>query len=83
MLQTKDSAAASRWQHEGLAEAPGRIEALIFSAEDAQEGMLVAHREIKRDRNGRLRLEPLIFNEGIKKSKGRMIGMLPEKGTQQ
>jgi hypothetical protein len=60
---------------EGVEAQPGRKEVLLFNAEDAREGMIMAHREIIRD-GARATLGPLeVFASGY--SEGRMIGLLP------
>ena len=68
---------------DSITDEPDCIEVLSFSAEDAQEGMLTAHREIKRDHSGRPRLEPLIIHSNIVESQGRMVGLLPVTGVLQ
>lgn len=66
---------------EGVEKQPGRIEVIIINAEDEHEGFLMARREIirhgKRAVLGKLTL--LDSNE----LKGRMVGMLPVRGTRQ
>jgi len=63
---------------ESLEHHPERMEWLIFMAEDASEGAVMAHREIRRD-DARPELGPLVFSEGGTMS-GRMIGLLPTMG---
>ena len=82
MLRTKDDTERERYDRDGIEHEPGRIEALMFSAEDAQEGMLIARREIKRDQ-ARPRLGPLIIADGMSNLEGRMVGLLPAVGTRQ
>ena len=82
MLQAKDDTELDRYDRDGIEHEPGRIEALMFSAEDAQEGMLIARREIKRDQ-ARPRLGPLIIADGMSNLEGRMVGLLPAVGTRQ
>jgi hypothetical protein len=66
---------------EGVAKQPGRIEVILISAEDEREGQIMAIREIIRH-GGESKLGALrILQEGG--MEGRMIGLLPRKGTVQ
>jgi hypothetical protein len=60
---------------------PDRVEVVMFVGEDASEGMITAHREIKRPKNGKPRLGPLQFLEGFSSVQGRIVGMLPRRGA--
>jgi hypothetical protein len=56
---------------------PGRIEVVVFQGEDAEAGILCAHRKIVRPAVGPAHLGPLEFLD-IKSSEGRFVGMLPQ-----
>lgn len=58
--------------------APGRVEIVLYAAEDEREGFLSASRQILRE-DGVARLGPLVFVEGGR-AEGRMVGLLPSKG---
>jgi len=58
---------------------PARIEVVIVSGEDANEGLLMATREIIRHGN-KATLGKLKFMEGGQ-SEGRMVGLLPASGS--
>jgi hypothetical protein len=73
---------AWRAAHEGsIHEYPERVEVVMFVGEDASEGMITAHREIKRPKKGKPRLGPLQFMEGFSSAQGRLVGMLPRRGA--
>jgi hypothetical protein len=67
---------------EGLEHHPDRVEIVMFTAEDNESGMISGHRRIIRD-NGRPHLGPLEMLPSGTISEGRMIGVLPRKGTLQ
>jgi hypothetical protein len=71
----RNIAGANRQHPHGLKDAPGRIEAVMFVAEDEQR-MLMAHRKIERPENAKPFLGPLIFDNGGV-MEGRMVGLLP------
>lgn len=66
----------------GLAEHPDRIEVLMYQAESDDGAMVAAHRTILRRPHGKPRLGPLEFIES-KIREGRLVGMLPRRGTVQ
>lgn len=66
----------------GLSQHPDRIETVAFQAEDIYSGMLTGHREIIRPKDGKPYLGPLQFLR-CEQSEGRMVGMLPRRGTLQ
>jgi hypothetical protein len=55
----------------------GRVETVIFYAEDRDSGRVSAHRDIIRKVNSRPRLGPLVFDGQGPQLKGRMFGLLP------
>jgi hypothetical protein len=59
------------------------IEIISFVAEDQQLGLLRAWRAIRRDAAGKPSLGPLEFAEGAWQTEGRMVGLLPARGTRQ
>jgi len=67
----------------GVADLPQRKEVVMFSAED-ESGMLTAQREILRPQDKPPSLGPLVIND-MKgwSSEGRLLGMLPRRGTAQ
>jgi hypothetical protein len=74
----------ARVQREGIRAQPGRIEVLMFGAEGAS-GMLLARRRILRPEGAKPELAALDFfsmGDGVALS-GRMIGLLPARGTRQ
>ena len=85
MTVDSDEAAASlaRVNEEGLANHPDRIEVVMFAGED-ENGMLTAQRVIERPAGRKPRLGPLEFPDltGVR-SEGRMVGLLPQRGTVQ
>jgi hypothetical protein len=67
----------------GVASHPLRKEVVMFSAED-ESGMLTAQREILRPSGRPPRLGPLVINDMQGWSgEGRLVGMLPRRGTVQ
>lgn len=68
-------------QNNSLADLPGSKEVVMYAAEDENEGALMAQREIIR-KAGRPTLGPLEIH-AFDGAEGRMIGMLPRKGTVQ
>ena len=78
-----------RAQREGLEHFPGRIEVVMVSGEDRECGQLMAQREIIRPQKGKPYLGPLTMLEDLPfmpagahgESAGRLIGLLPVRGT--
>jgi hypothetical protein len=66
----------------GLENHPDRVEVLMYCGEDSETGQITAQREIRRPPTGKAVLGPLEFQEH-EISQGRMVGMLPRKGTVQ
>ena len=66
----------------GLEDHPGRVEVVMYQAEDARAGSATAHRVIVRPSRGKPVLGPLSFFETTQ-SEGRFVGMLPQRGTVQ
>jgi hypothetical protein len=64
----------------GLRDHPERKEIVMLSGEDHDAGQLTARRDIVRPPVGRPYLGPLIIDDGIKQSEGRMVGLLPVTG---
>jgi hypothetical protein len=58
-------------------EQPDRREVVVFSGEDADEGELMAYRDIVREDGKPPRLGPLVVRERAVYSVGRMVGLLP------
>jgi hypothetical protein len=78
-----------RW-HGRLHDHPNRVEIVTIIGEDANEGQIMASREIIRTAIGPPTLGPLVFNMSdqlngakITNLSGRLIGMLPNRGTVQ
>lgn len=73
-----------RWlaEHGSLADYPGRIEVVMFCAEDAEGGAVQARRRIVRPAGGKPRLGPLHVMDvrGVETS-GPFVGMLPRRAT--
>jgi hypothetical protein len=71
----------------GVASHPDRVEVVVIQGEDRDCGQIVAHRRIMRPANQRPYLAPLevlIEPRGAAlQSEGRMVGMLPPRGTLQ
>jgi hypothetical protein len=66
----------------GVRNDPKRIEVVLIAAEDYEAGYVMTTREIIRPKKGKPYLGPLVeFPQGH--SEGRMIGMLPMRGTVQ
>lgn len=83
--QVTDNAEARKFMAggRGVASHPRRKEIVMFSAED-ESGALTAQREILRPSGKPPRLGPLVMND-MKgwSSEGRLVGMLPGRGTVQ
>jgi hypothetical protein len=77
---------ADEWQkiaNEGVRNHPDRIEVVMFQAEDNEAGLITGHREIIRDK-GKPHLGPMIFFPTTNaSSEGRLVGLLPRKGSLQ
>jgi hypothetical protein len=68
--------------HGGVAAHPDRIEVVMISGEDRDAGLLTAQRRIIRPPRGRAYLSPLeMHDQTIIQSSGRMVGLLPVRGT--
>jgi hypothetical protein len=80
-LMSEDEKTTQEVYRDGVRNHPDRVEIIMFSAEDVNEGMLLAHRDIIRE-DGKVRLGPLeIQDRGT--NEGRMVGLLPQRGTTQ
>lgn len=81
-LKPDDDTAATiqRFKEHGIRNEPDRVEAVMFAAEDAGGGVIMAHRLIERPAGRDPYLGALKISEpqGIE---GRFIGLLPRKGT--
>jgi hypothetical protein len=79
MSDAEAKAMSERANREGVSNLPGRIEAISISAEDVEEPMIMAWREIIRPERGRAKLGDLVIMppDG---AEGRFVGMLPKKG---
>jgi hypothetical protein len=72
------------FRQRGIADHPERVEIVMFSAEDHEAGQIMAHRKIERPKGKRAYLGPLeIQDTRAMISEGRMVGMLPQRGTKQ
>jgi hypothetical protein len=89
MLQPNEEEKAYR---EGLANHPDRIEIVMISGEDHECGQLMVHRNIIRPAKGKPYLCPLQSLDDLPfippgahatQSEGRMVGLLPVRGTRQ
>jgi hypothetical protein len=88
MLQPDEQAKIRR---EGLANHPDRIEVVMIQGEDRDCGQIMLHRDIIRPAKGRPYLGPLqslddlpFIPHGARvQSEGRMVGLLPVRGTRQ
>jgi hypothetical protein len=75
----------------GLSEHPDRVEVVQIQGEEHEYGRIIASRAIIRPRIGRPHLGPLemvndlpfIPRDAVVQSEGRMVGMLPVRGTRQ
>jgi len=75
----------------GLSEHPDRVEVVQIQGEDHEYGQIIASREIIRPEHGRPYLGPLLMVSDLPhvprgatiQSEGRMVGMLPVRGTRQ
>jgi len=70
-----DPAETERINREGVRAQPGRVEVLIYIAED-DTGLLMAMRKILRPAHGKATLAPL-EHVGAQAFEGRMVGLLP------
>lgn len=68
-------------EHDSLRDYPGRVEAVIFNAEDDDGRMLCGRQKIIRS-GDKPTLGPLEVDAPVE-SEGRFVGMLPTKGTRQ
>jgi hypothetical protein len=55
----------------------------MFQAEDNEAGLITGHREIVRPKNGKPYLGPLQMMPSGMQSEGRLVGLLPRKGSLQ
>jgi hypothetical protein len=69
-------------KREGVRNHPDRVEVVMFQAEDNEFGMMTGHREIIRETGKPPYLGPMQMFEG-KQSEGRLVGLLPRKGSLQ
>jgi hypothetical protein len=85
MLDTKDEALARRAQsgEVSVKNIPGRKEVVIICIEDESAGEILAHMEIIRPEGEKPYLGPVIVQPEGGVSEGRMVGLLPGKGTPQ
>lgn len=75
----------------GLSVHPDRVEVVQIQGEDQEYGQIIASREIIRPKRGKPHLGPLemvndlpfIPRGAVVQSEGRMVGMLPVRGTRQ
>lgn len=68
-------------EHGSVEHTPGRIEVVIYAAEDETEGSIMASRQILRD-GDEATLGPLEFTSRERdQQSGRMVGLLPVKGS--
>jgi hypothetical protein len=65
-----------------LADHPDRVEIVILSGEDETAGWCTARRVIIRPQHGKPYLGPLEIDV-FEVSEGRMVGLLPQRGTRQ
>jgi hypothetical protein len=65
-----------------LADHPDRVEVLLLSGEDETAGLCTARRVIHRPPHGKAYLGPLEIDTP-NRSEGRMVGLLPQRGTRQ
>jgi hypothetical protein len=77
---------------EGLSKHPERVEIVMIQGEDRECGQLMVHRNIIRPPKGKPYLGPLLSLDdlpfmphggGVEHSEGRMVGLLPKRGTMQ
>jgi hypothetical protein len=81
----------TRINRDGLASHPERVEVVMFQGEDAEWGQITAQRLIHRPAHGKPYLGPLeMLNElahfprgAALQSEGRMVGLLPVRGSKQ
>jgi hypothetical protein len=81
----------ARIQHAGVSAHPERIEVVMLMGEDRDCGQIMAERRIVRPANRRAYLEPLrtlidlprVPRDSTIRSEGRLIGLLPVRGTRQ
>jgi hypothetical protein len=70
-------------KQEGLSQHPDRVEVVMFQAEDNEAGLITGHRPIIRPNGKKPYLGPIEYlSEGME-SEGRLVGLLPRKGTLQ
>jgi hypothetical protein len=72
-----------RLKREGVSKHPDRVEVVMFSCEDRDAGQIMALREIIRNGSGKPRLGPLRYTPRSGYTEGRMVGLLPVRGTRQ
>lgn len=67
----------------GVVDHPQRVEIILFSAEN-DAGTMFGHRRIERRKTGKPHLGPLVIEDLTGwNMEGRLIGMLPARGTRQ
>ena len=65
----------------GASKSPHRQEVVMFAADDAAEGGLMARRKIIRPSSGKAKLGPLEFDPRGGSLAGRFVGLIPRKGA--
>jgi hypothetical protein len=79
-------------RRDGLSKHPDRMEVVMISGEDHECGQMMVHRNIIRPAKGKPYLGPLQDLDdlpfippggGVAQSEGRMVGLLPRRGTMQ
>ena len=75
---------------DGIADHPGRVEIVQVQGEDRECGQIMGQRKVIRPKEGKPYLGPLEMvgdlipaSEHISQSEGRMVGVLPVRGTRQ
>jgi hypothetical protein len=66
----------------GVRNMPDRCEIVMISVEDSRHGMVMAERDIIRHKKGKAELGPLHYYP-VTEMEGRMVGLLPKRGTSQ
>lgn len=61
---------------------PERVEVVMFAAEDREGGFLLGYRHILRAEDKKPTLGPLVVEQSLE-AEGRIVGMLPGRGTLQ
>jgi hypothetical protein len=82
-VDTTDANEAEIARRLGARNHPRRVEVVAFSGEDHESRNLTARRRIIRPQNAKPYLGPLEWDEPWDQSEGRIVGLLPIKGTVQ